>query len=400
MLLGCNAEVQRPSSTKLKGTINVLVSLDGEEGFAKGKLEEQALLTKEFAKDFEFVHPEVDIQIEITREADLLRKVRDRHDYGLSPDLMLVRSLGARSLYESGLSLPVTLTDDYDLKLNPGINRRLSIDDKNLTGIPVFLFPQIACYNKSRLAESPETLGKLLQLSHQGHEMGLELDMVNLFWTVGAWGGPMALDALSSNKVLHPLHKSGIQRWLEVLLYVGNHQNIKFFGNQEELVRGLISNRLDWITCRSSSLARLRKQMGSRLGVWSLPAGPEGAASPLLIAKSWVYGKDSTPNQRRIADSFVKFSVNPVNQRYVAIATEQMLPVNQKVPIPVGSSQSLKAMLDSERQALHDGSALTVRSQTAVGYKQLQYATRLVTEMIYGEHTPKQTATEVLRAIQ
>ena len=70
--IGCNAQVQRPSSANLKGAINVLVSLDGEEGFAKGKLEEQALLTKEFAKDFEFVHPEVDIQIEITREADLL----------------------------------------------------------------------------------------------------------------------------------------------------------------------------------------------------------------------------------------------------------------------------------------------------------------------------------------
>lgn len=400
ILLGCSADRESPSNAKLEGTINVLVSLDGSEDFAKGKLEEQALLAKQFAKDFEFVHPEVDIQIEIARETDLLKKVRDRHDYGLSPDLMLVRSLAARNLYEAGLSRPATLTSDYNLKLNPGIYQRLLIDDQNLTGIPVFLFPQIACYNKERLARSPDTLNQLLQLSEQGHEMGIELDMVNLFWTVGSWGGPSALQALSSNTTPHLLHQRGIQRWLAVLLQVGNHKNVKLFGDQEELVRGLISNRLDWITCRSSSLARLRNQMGSRLGVWSLPSGPEGPPSPLLISKSWVYGKDSSSNQRRIAESFVRFSVNPVNQRYISLATEQMLPANQGVPIAVGRSPSLKAMIISEQQALHDGSAITTRNWNSVGYKQLRSVTQLVTEMIYGERSPNQTATEVLRSFR
>lgn len=400
ILLGCSADRESPSNAKLEGTINVLVSLDGSEDFAKGKLEEQALLAKQFAKDFEFVHPEVDIQIEIARETDLLMKVRDRHDYGLSPDLMLVRSLAARNLYEAGLSRPATLTSDYNLKLNPGIYQRLLIDDQNLTGIPVFLFPQIACYNKERLTRSPDTLNQLLQLSEQGHEMGIELDMVNLFWTVGSWGGPSALQALSSNTTPHLLHQRGIQRWLAVLLQVGNHKNVKLFGDQEELVRGLISNRLDWITCRSSSLARLRNQMGSRLGVWSLPSGPEGPPSPLLISKSWVYGKDSSSNQRRIAESFVRFSVNPVNQRYISLATEQMLPANQGVPIAVGRSPSLKAMIISEKQALHDGSAITTRNWNSVGYKQLRSVTQLVTEMIYGERSPNQTATEVLRSFR
>ena len=43
ILLGCSADRESPSNAKLEGTINVLVSLDGSEDFAKGKLEEQAL---------------------------------------------------------------------------------------------------------------------------------------------------------------------------------------------------------------------------------------------------------------------------------------------------------------------------------------------------------------------
>jgi len=94
---------------------------------------------------------------------------------------------------------------------------------------------------------------------------------------------------------------------------------VNFYKQQELLLQGLMNGQLDWISCSSTNLARLRKALGDRLGVAVLPSGPAGAATPLLRYRLWVFGPDSNPQQQRIAEAFVRLSLTPTMQRFLTL---------------------------------------------------------------------------------
>lgn len=394
-LFGCHARHRSADASDLRGTITVLVSLDGDEPFSKGKLEEQALLARQIADEYHDLHPQVNVQIELSRQGDLINNVRSRRQDGLSPDLMLVTGRTARALFRDQLSLSVPITPDYVRTMNAGLIQRLRVSEHRLAGVPVFLVPQLACFNRQRLPQSPAQLDTLMQISERGIEVGLSMEMVDLFWTVGAWGGQSALQASPSVKAPTSSEEMAILRWLRSLLEANQHLKVNFYSNQEELLQGFLSGRIDWMTCRSSTLARLRDKLRDRLGVAPLPAGPAGPATPLTISKVWVFGKDSSPVQREIAQDFVAFSINSVMQRYITLKSEQMLPVNQRVAVPTGASSVLSAMVASARQ-----------SQTGTTFRSLQtndpelkQITLLLTDMIYGERSPEQVRQKILSLI-
>jgi ABC-type glycerol-3-phosphate transport system substrate-binding protein len=395
-LLGCEKRDAPDHQKTLRGIINVLVSLDGTESFSKGKLEEQAALAQRIATDYRYLNPGVHIQIELTRESDLVQKIRSRNNDGLSPDLILASGRAARRLHDEQLSRPAAIDEDFADSINPGLLQRLRVSSNTLVGVPVFLIPQLACFNQRRLAKSPTSLNELINRSDAGIEIGMALDMVDLFWTVGAWGGAAAVQTTPSSKAVSTEEKEAILAWLKSLLDASKHLKVNFYDSQEELIQGFSHGRLDWITCRSSNLTRLRRTLGNQLGVESLPSGYAGPASPITVSKAWVFGKNSTNNQRNIANSFVHFSVNAIMQRYTALTSEQMLPVNPKIPIATAGSQALRAMVISEKQSEASGSMRNLKSSN----QKLKQVTRAVTEMIYGESTPEQARAALLGVIQ
>ena len=396
VLFGCgNPDGSRRQAT-LQGTINVLVSLDGTESFSKGKLEEQAALAQKIATDYRYLNPGVHVQIELTRESDLIQKVRSRTQDGLSPDLILASGRAARRLHAERLSQSVQINQGFSNTINPGLLQRLRVSGRTLVGVPVFLIPQLACFNQRRVARNPTSLDELISLSDGGVEIGMALDMVDLFWTVGAWGGTTAVQAAPSSKAISTAEKKAISTWLNSLLDASKHLKVNFYDNQEELIQEFSRGRLDWITCRSSNLTRLRRTIGNRLGVGTLPSGPAGPATPLTVSKAWVFGKNSTNNQRNIAQNFVHFSANAIMQRYTALTTEQMLPANQTIPLSAAGSNTLRAMVISEKQSEASGSLRSLKSSN----EKLKQVSRAVTEMIYGESTPEQAAAVILGVIQ
>jgi ABC-type glycerol-3-phosphate transport system substrate-binding protein len=274
--------------------------------------------------------------------------------------------------------------------------QRLRVSGRTLVGIPVFLIPQLACFNQRRIAQNPTSLDELIEMSDRGIEIGMALDMVDLFWTVGAWGGATAVQTGASSRAITAAEKKAVLTWLKLLLDASIHLKVNFYDNQEELIQGLSNGRLDWITCRSSNLTRLRRKLGDQLGVGTLPSGPAGPPTPVTVAKAWVFGKNSTANQRKLAENFVHFSTNAIMQRYTALTTEQMLPANPKIPIATAGSTALRAMVISLKQSEARGSLRSLRSNN----QKLKQVTRAVTEMIYGESTPEQATAVILGVIQ
>lgn len=396
LVLACAKSKQPAKENKLQGTINVLVSLDGTEDFSQGKLEEQAALAQTIARDYSYLNPGVQVQIELARENDLVNKIRSRNRDGLSPDLILASGRTARRLYQEGLTDSVQISKGHVDSINPGLYQRLRVSSDRLAGIPVFLIPQLACYNRGRIAEVPTSLNQLVAMSDAGIEIGMALDMVDLFWTVGAWGGEASVHAAPSSQAINPSEQRALLAWLNSLMEASKHLKVNFYDNQEELIQGLINRRLDWITCRSSNLNRLKKQLGNNLGVSPLPSGPAGPPTPISVAKVWVFGRFSNQQQLRIARDFAFFSINPIMQRYIALTTEQMLPANQKVSLPAAGSPVLAAMAASNEQSQGNGELRSLRSNN----EQLKQVSRVITEMIYGQRTPEQALTKILSTIQ
>ena len=396
LLLGCERSGQQSRQNNLKGTINVLVSLDGVERFSKGKLEEQAALAEQMATDYRYLNPAVHIQIEVTRESDLIEKVKSRTRDGLGPDLILARGWVAHRLNEENLSEPVQLDQGYAKEINPGLLKRLRIRGSQYVGIPVFLLPQLACYNRQEIARNPASLDQLIATSERGVDIGMALDLADLFWTVGPWGGNAAEDAVLNRKAISPAERIALLSWLQSLLDASKYLKVNFYDQEEQLVEGLLNGRLDWITCRSSNIGRLRKRLGAKLGVGALPSGPGGHPTPITVAKVWAVGVNSSQAQRQLATDFARFTVNAIMQRYTALITEQMLPANQSIPMPIGQSEVVSAMVSSLKQSQQGGMLVSILLNDE-NYRYYREATRAVTEMIYGERSPEQVRDFILR---
>jgi hypothetical protein len=223
----------------------------------------------------------------------------------------------------------------------------------------VFSLPQVACYDRKVLKKAPLTLEELLTISAQGAPIGLSLEPADLYWSAGGLGAATALQHLlqpqrasaSATKLL-AADRADLLRWLSWLDQASNQQRVTFYGSTEELLSGLVKGDLAWIACRGRHIALLQKEMGPRLGVAPLPSGPEGQASPIARLRVWAFGRDSSPNQRDISQALAEFSINPLVQRAATVDSNDALPVNRYVNVPVTSSQALAALEKSMAQSM------------------------------------------------
>jgi len=394
LLLGCARRVDpQPGRQALQGTAFVLIGSYGQVRLTQEVVEEQKELVELLEADFQQLHPGVTLAIELTHESRITRELEARSRDGLAPDLLLVNGSIARELHRKQLSRPVPLTPELRQLLRPQLRERIGSGPNQLVGVPVLLEPQLACFNRRRLPTSPTSIAALEAASEDGIEVGMALDAIDLYWSVGALGANAALINASQGRRLTPGEQEAALGWLRWLRSANMRERVNFFVHQEALLQGLLQGQLDWITCRSTSLGRLRSQLGDRLGVAVLPGGPGGAATPLLRQRMWVFGRESSRRQRQIAEAFSRFSLTPMMQRYLTLHTQELLPVSREVSMPTGGSPVLQAMVRSELQSrAADGISTRLKS----GDQRLERISRLLLELIFAERTPEQARAELL----
>ena len=389
------AQTQDSSGSRLWGTVYMVVGINSDEQLDSGLRQRAAAALDRFSKDFRELHPGVDIQLMTFPEDQLARQLRFRQQGGLGPDLLLVNSRTAVELHQLKLVQDVRFPQDLLQQIDPEMLRRVQQGDGSLAGLPVMQLPQVACFNRERLPMgSPESLDGLLQLSSRGLRVGLSTNPLYLFWTAGGLGAVDALLAAQGKQPPSREQMQSLERWLAWLQNASIQQSITFHEKQEELTRQLAEGNLDWITCRSSNIALLRQKLGSALGVASLPAGPWGEATPINRERVLVFGRNSSPAQRRMAKELASFSVNPLVQRNLTLSTLVMLPVNRFVPAPVASSAVLAAMVRSAEQSERS----TPLIQLLIGNRNAEKALgSVINRVLFGELNPRQAA-EILPA--
>lgn len=353
---------------------------------------------KAIQDEFRQVNPHIHFVVQLYREGELVQELIHRNASGLGPDLLLVSNRTALNLARAGLTRAPALTPELRRDLDPSTLSRASLHHPTrLASLPVAQKAQLACFNRARLQQVPTTLQELLAISAGGNAVGLALDPPSLFWSAGALGATTALEQATARRPLNPAQQQAVVRWTRWLQAAAIQQKVTFYGNQDLLLEALSSGELDWISCHSTDLQRLRSRLGSKLGVAPLPDGPDGQASPINELTVLALGVNSSTGQRRAAEAFAHFALNPLVQRSITVSLKEVLPVNRFVTVPAESSVVLKAMLRAQQQSKN---AETIASLVHLNDQRVLQSQALITRLVFGESTPELAAQRLIATLQ
>jgi arabinogalactan oligomer / maltooligosaccharide transport system substrate-binding protein len=370
-------------------------------------LDDSRQLAAPVIKAFNRLHPTVRLHVQVVHEDQLEDHLRQGHRRGLGPDLLLLRSSRAIALHRKGLIDPVPATPAFrerETTILPQIKEHLR-DQGALVALPVASEVTLACYDRQRISAPPQTVDQLLALAASGATMGLALDPIGLWWTIGAFGATDAMvplvygDASAGSGSVGPAQRplKALEPWLEWLRLVALQSRVDVANDQDELLSGLIAGRLAWVPCYSPYLLSLEQKMGDRLGVSALPAGPAGPASPYMAVRGWAFGRDSSPRQRRLAEELALLSLNPMLQRQITLANQSTLPVNGLVAIPFADSGRLAALGQAQQQVLVNRRVLALPFSADRLEAMVPRIEELVYEVVTGVLSPRQGAEALLQ---
>ena len=357
-------------------------------------------------KAYKRLHPGVHLNFNfvVFQEQQLKEELRRRNSRGLGPDLIVTNASTAIDLLNEGLISRIQVPADVQNSLQPWILSRVQVPS-GLSALPIALEPQLSCYNRARIPNPPTTLEELLQLAASGRRIGLSVFPKSIWWTTGPLGVNQALmQRLETQPGRGERNDSSdqaaITTWLKWLREASLQSHVNFFNNDEDLLNGLGKGQLDWTSCLSFNLPRLKRQMGDNLGVASLPAGPYGLASPNSLVRVLGFGVNSSPIQRQRAMELALLQLNPLMQHSLTVDSEQALPVNRFAPAPVASSAKLKVLINAQEEFQQS----SLFSQSAVALNRLDQLSSeleaLLTQVVVDVIGPEQASARLIKILR
>lgn len=399
-LAGCRqgrSPLSGPRDDEVHGSIVLAVGINSDDKIDAALLEDLKRRVGDLIQAYRTLHPRVHVEIQPFPEDRLAVELERRSRDGLAPDLVVVNSTIARSLAQRGLTRLIRIPATVAEQLDPGALARVRKPDGRLIGLPLLLQPQLACFDRRRVQQPPTTLEELLDRNGGRMQAGLPINPVNLAWTLGPLGALDTVKRLADGHPATATDRARVVAWLNWLANAHLQQGIYFLTDQDELVKRLANGRLDWISCRSTQLGRLRLRLGQHLGVAVLPSGPGGPASPITREHLMAFGINSTPTQRRAAESLASFSINPLVQRTIAVRNLTTLPVNRRVHLPKGSSTVLDTMVAARAQgAVNEAATLPLLHVDAEGTERFR---QLISSFLYGEIDTETASERLVRAL-
>jgi len=354
-------------------------------------------LASQIAGEFMRIHPNANLHLRFLPEAELVASVRARGGLGAGPDLLIMRPAPLLTLKQEGLVQPSNLGPE---ELDPLHIQFLSRfrDGKGYVAVPFLLQPSLACFDRRRVPSSPTNLNQLVELATAGVRVGLPLQLDELLWSGTSFDADRALLRLYRERTagqpetLSSTEKGQILAWLQWIYRANVQPTLQFMDTPDDLVAGMQAGELDWISCNATAVSQLRRKLGSHLGLALLPGGTKGEkARPMARLLLLSFGRDSNPDQRRMAESFALFVLNDFSQSNLMKRAPGNMPVNGNVIVPVTKSTDLAVMEASLQQSvvpnLREGVGLRRRTEPL---------RQLIKKTAFGEMDAK----EVLAALE
>jgi arabinogalactan oligomer/maltooligosaccharide transport system substrate-binding protein len=347
------------------------------------------------------LEPNVQLELQIIPEAGIFKELQRRNSHGLGPDLVIVNANMAMDLRQKGLLRPIPLSRSLADSIEPTALARVNTAE-GLAALPLVWSPQLSCYNRSRIAKPPTTVGDLLSLAAGGHRIGISFDPAGLWWSAGALGAEQSLaKLLSPNKQsLSPAERQALLGWMKWLQQTAIHPQVNIYANGLELTEAFQLGELDWIPCSSLSLKSLANGLGAKLGVAVLPSGPGGGPSPNSRMRVLGFGPNSSARQFEAAKALAELIFNPLMQRYLTISGSQALPVNRHAPTPVANSALLKTLVAAQRQFQQDTPLQRLSLSLSEQQQIHQVFSRELTPMLVGQISPAAATDNLIQKLR
>jgi len=358
LLGGCGGSGSNEMAS-MGSTISVMVE---EENVASplNRIASNQML-KQQIYEFERYHPGAQLKLEVVSSDLLQQTLQYRAARGLLPDLLLLVDNDLLPLQKKNYISPVKLSDEERQNFRPVELSQLQSNGEQF-GLPLYLFTRLACYDKKRMPQPPQSLAELISLGQQGHSIGLEASLPGITWAYSGFGGNFFPPQGES------FDREILSNFLGWLRLANLQPNITFVTSGAELSQGLGDGHFEWVSCSTRWLPGLSKKLGSRLGLSLLPAGPKGAAQPILQLRTWAFGAQSSGYQRRLARQLVMFSANVVQQRSISLKLGTVLPANPGIELPLKVYPTLglidQAIRYSRRQNLAQVNQLQILGPT------------------------------------
>lgn len=397
---GTSSSPEQPSAAaepSLVTTLYVAFGVDRAELQDPKLQREFRRLGDELEASFQKLHPGVHLEQMAFEEDDMVAEIRRRTRAGLGPDLILVQGGTAERLYSQGLIRPLPFSSPTSSQLRPELIPYVKATPRQLFALPVSLQPQLACFDRRRIASPPATLQELLAESSRGKRFGLSLSTADGAWTMGSLGALESIHLALAGAPLAAEQTARISTWLGWLRTADLQQRITLVNDRNQLLAGLRSGELDWIPCQSNDVNALRLDLGQHLGLAPLPAGPAGPPTPISSVQVAALGRNSSGRQREAAEAMLSFLLSARIQRMLTIRNQAQLPASAKVSLPVASSANLAALLTAQDQA--EAAQELTNSLIALRGKQ-KGPNRILSQFLYGSLDASEAAETLIQALR
>ncbi|WP_170953472.1 ABC transporter substrate-binding protein [Synechococcus sp. UW179A] len=330
------------SCSSLKAPNTLFISYPVDASSFKDDVPKIQSRIDEYTEAFQSSYPETRLVYITYPSSKFVQQIEADANLNLGPDLIIADTGTANELLKRNLTTILP-----DKKYFQAIYGSRFPWARNANGkyvyAPWVVDTQIACFNNTKIKESPSTIQELENLSASGRKIGLSSDPLNLIWSAGSKGAMAEISSLG-NQVTSKQAFPSIRGWLEWLRKAALYNNIYFYDNPRDLGKNLQNNKLDWCTCWGLQIDDLKRKMGSTLSVAALPNGMKSKASPPISTIVFALGRNSSKSQRKMALKFIKSSVNTISQRKLQLRESGLLAANQNVAIPPQSSKQNNAL--------------------------------------------------------
>lgn len=286
----------------------------------------EALLTQ-IATDFMTQCEDTSIQLLYFPTDMLLAQLYERDGVQPAPDLILGPSAWAQALVNDGLiaSLSGRVETAVLQRYVAQALNTLNIDGQ-LVGLPISLNVSALYYNSDVVSNPARTVDDLLNEAAAGHKVALPLGFEAAHWGVSSFGS-----TLFDDNYRLTLADSGFISWLTWLQEAQSQPGMVFSGDDAILQALFSSGAVAYYAGSSRRLDTLQDALGAEtVRVTELPAGPGGAAAPLLSTDAFFFGKTTTTAGSELALDFALFA-SAVDAQTTLMTQAQIIPANVNV---------------------------------------------------------------------
>ena len=324
---------QPPAAMGPKGEITLW------NAYGTGGAEEKALTEALAAMNAKY--PDLKVNVLQIPFSDVFNKWETEVAAGGGPDMFTAPNDNTGNEVRAGLLADITDLLKGKTDMFPASSFDGATLDGKVYGVPGIIKAVALYYNTSTVPNPPKTTQELLDLVKSGKKIAINQNNYHNFgWLTGAFGGKL-MDA--DGKCI--ADQGG---FADALQYMSD---LKAAGANFETDGGKADTAfrqgdVDMIINGPWMLGDYKKDLGDKLGVAPMPAGPGGAATPLAGVDYWYINPNVSADQQKLAVGAALYLFGPDGaQIYADVAGDPMVAtgVTAKDPLVTAFAQAAAA---------------------------------------------------------